>query len=183
MNKKFYCIPAPPLLWILKINSAALILPLLLILAVFLVYFIYKRRKQLIEKSRNIADKKIWDILFFGLAFLAFVVLPFNSGSYSGNNSYNSYYDQKDIYLFSYPIFFGILLAGRVFLKFRGFKINHVTFAILIFLSLVSLLIAVNPSIFDDLFAKPANEIQEKSTKGTIYLTNSLGGCGSFRLW
>lgn len=177
MNKKFYCIPAPPLLEILKIKSAALMFPLLLILAVFLVYFIYKRHKQLIERGRNIAEKRIWDILFFGLAFFAFVVLPFNQGLYSDDNPYNNH----NVYLFSYPIFFGILLAGQVFLKFRGFKIKHVALAILLFLSSVSLLIAVNPAIFDDMFGKPAKETIGPGI--SIYSADTLGDCGGFYLW
>ena len=177
MDNKYYCIPLPPLLWTLKIDSSQLMLPILLILAVFCVYFAYKRSKRAEESGRRVADKKFWNILFLILAFLAFITLPFNSGAYQEGSLFNGYYEQQDIYLFSYAIFFGILLAGQLCLKFRGYKTSRIMVGILIIFASFSLLIAENPSLKDSAAGVGY------PTKESVPLSNSLGGCGGFRLW
>ena len=189
MNKKYYCIPTPPLLF--GIKDFLSIPPLFVVLIGGLVFLVARNK----SKKAKLFDAKFWELAIFILALTAFPIYSWynldlvnfirDTGGYGAD------------YLFAYVLFFGIFLAGNLLAKvFKLFKVSRLKIGVLAFLFLFSMALAMyvshsqnQGSINQEKNNFFPNEEENSVTKNGAILPNGMDGldkslgCGSFNLW
>jgi len=145
--KKLYCIPVftPPFLWLVKLFSVKLLLPVLLVFSLILIS-VYIYRKSSFGKNEVVWAWIMWNVSFLAIAFFAFVFFFFDLavGAESSGGGYQYPFWEDGYYLFSYPMFFGIIFLGQIILKSKGLKTHRLTDFVLLLFLILSLAIAVN---------------------------------------